>query len=251
MDLHISLAAEKLFQIGPVIVTNSMLATWLTMGILIVMAATTRLSLKFVPGRWQMITELVIGGMYDFFGGVVGHGIKKFFPLLATLFLFILTANWLSLLPGFGSIGIRVIEAGHEVLVPFLRGPTADLNTTFALASISVLAIQFYGLKTLGREYVGRFLNFTNPIYFFVGILEIISEISRLISFAFRLFGNVFAGEVLLAVIAFLIPPIMIYILPLLLPLPFFFLEVFVGFIQALVFSMLTAVFLNIATSNH
>ena len=164
---------------------------------------------------------------------------------MGTLFIFIIFLNWFGLLPGVGTIGFYEIEEGHEVaekvFVPLFRAGSADLNTTLALALISVVSIQISGIKTLGKEYIGRFFNFKNPIYFFVGILELISEFSKIISFAFRLFGNIFAGEVLLTVIAFLIPVIA--------PLPFLGLELFVGFIQALVFSMLTSVFLSLATT--
>ena len=127
--------------------------------------------------------------------------------------------------------------------MPLFRGPTADLNTTIALALISVFMIQFYGFKHLGLKYLKKFFNFSNPINAFIGILELISEFSRIISFAFRLFGNIFAGEVLLTVISFLIPFIA--------PLPFLGLEIFVGFIQALVFTMLSLVFISMATSHH
>jgi F-type H+-transporting ATPase subunit a len=135
-------------------------------------------------------------------------------------------------------------ESAHETeFVPLLRGATADLNTTLAIAIIAVFSIQFYGVRSLGIGYFKKFLNFSDPIMFGVGLLEIVSEFSRIVSFAFRLFGNIFAGEVLLTVIAFL--------MPLFAPLPFLGLELFVGFIQALVFSMLTAVFLNMATVSH
>jgi F-type H+-transporting ATPase subunit a len=144
-------------------------------------------------------------------------------------------SNWSGLLPGVGSIGI----SEHEKLIPLFRAPTADLNTTLALAIVAIISVQWAGLKTLGVHYLSKFINFSSPVNFFVGILEIISEFSRLISFTFRLFGNIFAGEVLLAVVAFLIPAVV--------PVPFLGMEIFVGFIQALVFSMLTATFLSMA----
>jgi len=127
--------------------------------------------------------------------------------------------------------------------VPLLRGPTADLNMTIALAIIAVIAMQYFGFKTLGVKYSHRFINIKNPILGFVGFLEIISDLSKVISFAFRLFGNIFAGEVLLAVMAFLMPFIA--------PMPFLMLELFVGFIQALVFSTLTSVFINVALAHE
>ena len=237
---HISLAAEKILVIAGFGITNSLFATWVVMGILFIFSYRVTRKMTLTPGYAQSIAELVIGGFYDFFASVVGHKhIKKFFPLIISFFLFIIIANWFGLLPGVGTIGFFK-EAGE--FVPLLRGPTADLNTTLALAIVSIVAIQYFGFKTVGKHYSSRFLNFSDPIYFFLGILEIVSEVSKIISFAFRLFGNIFAGEVLLAVMAFLIPFIV--------PLPFLGLEIFVGFIQALVFSMLTAVFLQVAISH-
>jgi F-type H+-transporting ATPase subunit a len=296
---HISLVAEKIGSIYGLPITNSILMTWFTMGILIVFSILATRKIKMVPDTIQSIAELVVDGLHGLFTSVVGaHYVDRFFPLLATIFLFIIIANWGGLLPGVGTIGFHeevkevtvnetenaqvpqnpevttspsevgtttaheVTPVVHEttssaatteststhgaqttVFVPLLRGATADLNTTFALAIIAVWMIQVFGIQSLGLGYFKKFLNFSNPIMFAIGLLEIVSEISRIISFAFRLFGNIFAGEVLLTVIAFL--------MPLIAPLPFIGLELFVGFIQALVFSMLTAVFLNMATVSH
>jgi len=203
------------------------------------LAATRKLSL--IPGGLQSIAEIIVDGIHNLFSAVLHEKTNTFFPLLATLFIFIISMNWIGLLPGVGSIGLRMLSEGHEKFVPLFRPGTADLNTTLALAFVAVLFIQYYGLRSLGMGYVGKFLNFKNPIYFFVGILELAGEFTKVISFAFRLFGNIFAGEVLLTVIAFL--------MPILVPLPFLGLELFVGFIQALVFSMLTAAFLAQATA--
>jgi F-type H+-transporting ATPase subunit a len=137
----------------------------------------------------------------------------------------------------------ETIDKPYAVKVPVLRPGTADLNTTLALALISVLTTQFVGFYFQRFSYFSKFINFSGPIMFFVGILEIISEIAKVVSFSFRLFGNIFAGEVLLVVIAFLVP--------LVVPMPFYGLELFVGFIQALVFSMLSLVFFNMATHGH
>lgn len=237
-ELHISLAAEKIGEIGGFSVTNSLLATWIVMGMLIVLSVQATKRMTLVPGNGQSVAELLVGGLYDFFSSVLGHRIKQFFPLIASFFIFIIFSNWFGLLPGVGTIGFPE----HGKFVPLLRGGTADLNTTLALAIVSIVAIQYFGFKTIGFHYSSRFLNFANPIYFFLGLLEIISEVSKIISFAFRLFGNIFAGEVLLSVMAFLMPFIV--------PLPFLALELFVGFIQALVFSMLTAVFIQVAISH-
>lgn len=131
----------------------------------------------------------------------------------------------------------------HQVYVPLFRAGTADLNTTIALGLISIFMTQFYGFKYLQMGYLSKYFNFESPIMFFVGILELISEFSKIISFAFRLFGNIFAGEVLLVVI--------MYLAGLVVPMPFYGLEIFVGFMQALVFSMLSVVFFNMATLGH
>jgi F-type H+-transporting ATPase subunit a len=140
-----------------------------------------------------------------------------------------------------GSFGL---EDEHHHFTPLLRSPASDLNFTLALAILTVVAVNVFGIAAIGAwKHISKFFNFSSPINFFVGILEFISEIARMISFAFRLFGNVFAGEVLLVVIAFLAPFIA--------PVPFFFLEIFVGFIQAFVFAMLALVFIAIATVEH
>lgn len=162
-----------------------------------------------------------------------------YFPLLATLFLFIAVNNWLGLLPGVGSI---TVVTSHGT-APLLRGATADLNTTFALAMISVVVTQIYAIRRLGLfTHLKKYISL-NPVLLFVGILELVSEFSKMISFSFRLFGNIFAGEVLLVVISSLAPVIA--------PLPFFFLELFIGFIQALVFTALTLIFLEIVGAEH
>lgn len=138
---------------------------------------------------------------------------------------------------------VQPTHSAEGKFVPYFRAGTADLNTTIALALISMVMVQVVGFKFLGFHYIKKFLDFSNPIAFFVGILEFVSDISKIISFAFRLFGNIFAGEVLLAVISFLVPVVV--------PMPFYGLEIFVGLVQALVFAMLSLVFFNIATIGH
>lgn len=240
--LHISLVAEEIFKLGGIVpVTNSLLTAWIVMAILIIFSFFATRKLSLVPGGLQSIAEILIDGFYNLFETVVHEKVSQFFPLLMTLFIFIIGINWTELLPGVGTIGITK-ESGR-LFVPLFRPSTADLNLTLALALISVLVIQYTGLKTLGSRYLKKFFNFSNPINFFVGVLELISELSKIISFSFRLFGNIFAGDVLLTVVAFLIP--------LFAPLPFLGMELFVGFIQALVFSMLTAAFLSLATSSE
>lgn len=239
--LHISLTAENIFYLGNFPISNSIFTTWLVMLLLIITAFIVRNNLSIIPGYALSIAEIIIGGVYNLFEQVNGEKNRIFFPLVGTLFIYIVSANWIGLLPGVGTIGINKIVDHQESFIPLFRSATADLNTTLALAIIAVFALQYYGVKEIGlKTYFSRFINFSNPLLFFSGLLEAESEITKVVSFAFRLFGNIFAGEVLLAVVAFLIP--------LFVPLPFLMLELFVGFIQALVFAMLTAVFLSVAT---
>lgn len=236
--LHISLAAERLWTFAGMSISNAFLTTFLVMAILVVLSVIATRKLSLIPGSAQVLAESIIGGLYDFFGSIAGKHISQFFPLVATFFIFIVVANWVGLLPGVGTVGFH----HGEEFIPLFRAATADLNMTIALAIVSVLAMQYFGFKNLGAHYSSRFINFKDPIMFGVGILELASDISKVVSFAFRLFGNIFAGEVLLGVIAFLMPFIV--------PLPFLFMELFVGLIQALVFSMLSAAFFNVAVSH-
>lgn len=245
-ELHISISAEPIFNLGPLVVTNSMLVSWLVTGGLIAFAVLVSKKIKPTnkPKGVQALVEFVIESLYGLVTSVAGdRRAKIFFPYIATFFIFILISNWVGLLPGFGSIGFEHIIDGEKSFVPLLRGATADLNITLALAITSVVLTQYIGLKYLGIRYIGKFINFASPIHFFIGMLELIAELAKILSFAFRLFGNIFAGEVLLAVMAFLVPIIA--------PLPFIGLELFVGAIQALVFAMLTLVFMNLATISH
>lgn len=239
MALHISLAAEKIGSIGGLPITNSLLTTWVVMALLVILSIKATHKMRLIPTGAQLVAEAIVGGLYDFFSSVVGKYIKQFFPFIATLFIYILVANWVGLLPGVGTVGFF-----HEAeFIPLFRAATADLNMTIALAIVSILAMQYFGFKTLGFHYSGRFISFKDPITFAVGLLEIMSDMSKVLSFAFRLFGNIFAGEVLLAVIAF--------IMPFIVPLPFLVMELFVGVIQALVFSMLSAAFFTMAVSHE
>jgi len=240
--MHISIAAEKLFNIGPLPVTNSLLVTWFTLFLFGVLVVVVRLRKRVVPLGIQNVVEYALETTYRTVCDAVEDDEKarRFFPLVMTIFLFVLIVNWFGLLPGFGSIGFFYAEGEHHSFTPLLRGASADLNTTIALALISVFLTQVYSIKYLGlKGYVGRFIKLKNPIMFFVGILELIAELAKIISFSFRLFGNIFAGEVLLLV--------MLTLLPFVVPLPFLVLEVFVGFIQALVFALLTLFFIKIA----
>lgn len=300
----IAIPAEPLFYGAPI--TNTMVATWMAIAVLLVISLVVRSRLAPVPGRIQGIVEIILEFFLDLAENIAGREkARRFFPLVMTIFLFIMVANWMGILPGFGTIGwvekTEVVAHHHHcdedpvgsaeyedclshvdvqvfddvgaiatlspgsvgddvsilewennpqegkvagVLIPFFRSANTDLNTTLAIAVVAMVMIHFWGFSALGLGHLGKFINFKEgPIGFFVGILETIAEAARLISFTFRLFGNIFAGEVLLAAIIFLIPLIGI--------IPFLGLELFVGLIQAFIFSMLTLVFATVATISH
>ena len=166
---------------------------------------------------------------------------KRLLPLIATLFIFIICTNLIALLPGFlGSFFIL----GENTPIPIFRSPNSDLTTTLALALITVVAIQYFSVRALGfTPYLSRFFNFTGLMPFILGLFEFLSESLRVLSFSFRLFGNVFAGEVLLLVTVFLVPFI--------LPVPFMVLEVFVGLIQAYIFCILALTYIRLSVAEH
>jgi F-type H+-transporting ATPase subunit a len=206
------------------------------------LALTLRRKLALVPAGMQNIAEIAIDGAMGLMDSVLGNrkASEKYLPLVFTIFIFVLFSNWLGLLPGVGSLIITRDGAS----APLFRSPASDLNFTLALALIAVTLINALGIAAIGfKKRASVFFNFKSPIDFFIGILELISEFAKIISFSFRLFGNVFAGEVLLAIMAFLVPYLV--------PLPFMFLEIFVGFVQAFIFGMLTLVFVAMATTEH
>jgi F-type H+-transporting ATPase subunit a len=245
--MHISLAAETLFHLGPFPITNSFLTSLIATVILIILAIITGKNYKKLPGGVQSFFELAYEAFDDLATNIIGEKGKKYVPLVATFFIYIIFSNWLSLLPGVGSIGKYEIEEGEKIFVPFLRGGNADLNTTMALALISVAAAQIYGIRASGlKKHLHHFLN---P-------LEIIGEFSKILSFGFRLFGNIFAGEVLLLAGASMLVLVTgnsspVYGIPGgIIQTPFLMLEIFVGFIQAFIFSVLSLVFISIYV-NH
>jgi len=237
--LEIVLHGEKLGKVAGLPITNAMVYSWFVTVIMIALAFVIRKKTALIPSRFQGAVESVIGGARGFMADILGSTTKanKFFAFIATLFFFILMNNWLALLP-IGSLQFH----GHHIF----RTTNSDLNHTLILAVLAVIMIQVFGITTIGFfKYAGKFFvnPFKDPIGCFIGILEIASEIAKLISFSFRLFGNIFAGEVLLVIIS--------YLLPFGAPLPFMFLEMFVGLIQAVVFATLTLVFVKIATVEH
>ncbi len=244
---EISIKAEELFHIGSWPVTNSLLLASISMLVIGVITFILHRKLATVPGTFQSVFELLIDQIFGVMDSVLGKRSlsERYFPLIASIFLFVLVSNWLGLMPFVGSIGLTPHTGEHYgTFIPLFRAPAADLNFTVILAIISILATQFLGILALGiKRHASKYFTFKNPIYTFVGLLEFVSEFAKIISFSFRLFGNVFAGEVLLIIIGFLAP----YILPL----PFLILEVFVGFMQAFIFAMLTLVFVAIAVAEE
>lgn len=288
-DLHISLAAEKLLDFGWFSITNSMLMMFIAMVLVFLFLWRTAGRARIEPGgRIDSLAEIVVEGLQGLVTGVAGRSLaRRIFPLIASLFVFILVANWTALLPGVGTIGIcekvhhaedehaaeakpgaaakeakpaeaKPAEAkpaakdgaqasstkgntcgGDTHFVPLLRAANADLNMTLAMALVSVFMIQFYGVAYHG---VGGYLKeMATPPFLFP--VHVISELSRILSLAARLFGNIFGGEVFLGVIFFLFP--------LFLPLIPLGLEVFFGFIQAVLFSVLTLVYISMAAAGH
>jgi F-type H+-transporting ATPase subunit a len=237
--IHVDLKAAVLGHLFGLPITNSLIMTWIVMTILIVFAILVGGNVKMIPGKVQTAVEWMFEGAMAYIAETLGSDklAKRFFPLLATIFFFVLVSNELEFFPGVGSIGFF---QANGLLTPLLRAPTADLNLTLALAFISFFTIEITGIAVLGAgKYAGKYLNFKSFVGFFVGILEIISNLGRLISFSFRLFGNIFAGEVLILVASFFLP----YILPV----PLIGFEMFVGVIQALVFAMLTLFFIKLS----
>jgi F-type H+-transporting ATPase subunit a len=278
-DIHISARAEPLACIGGervgeacspgtiLPITNALVMTVLVDLLLLLVIIFGARNMQLVPRGFQNLVEVVVEGFYNFALGIDRRNVSKFFPLPATIFIFFLVANMLGLIPGVGSIGICVPAAPEaaaapaaasssvlsglpgycgagNILIPWLRAPAADLNVTFAFALVAVFMIEFFGVQALGLSYFTRFFNLREgALGFFVSLIELISEISRIISFAFRIFGNIFGGEVILIVMSFLLG----YVLPL----PFYGFELFVAFIQAVIFAVLTLVFMSIAVVAH
>lgn len=245
--ISIHLAPDAVGHLFGVPITNTLLTVWLTMAILVVVALLVRNKLALLPTKGQVATELLIGGVYDYMTDVLESKVlaKKFFPLVMTIFIFILTMNWVGLLPGVDSIGIHSEVTSHgEVInkfIPFFHPAATDLNITIGFAIIAFVAIELAGVTLLGFfKYAGKFINFRSPLGFVIGLIELLSEMARLISFSFRLFGNIFAGKTLLLVVMFLATP---YILPV----PLIAYELFVGFIQAFIFAILTLYFIKLA----
>lgn len=266
----IQIQPEVIFYIGPLPVTNTLIGTWISIiALLLIFFFGTRRR-NLIPSGMQNVVEWIVEYLLNLTEGVSGKvKAKKFFPLVATFFIFILFCNLLDVFPGvdtIGTVNLEAIKLAHlspptsiflfgdysNKLVPWVRPGTSDLNLTLAMALVSVIVTQIFGFYTLGAKvHLSKYFNFKalfthgvqGPIEFFVGLIELVTELSRILSFSFRLFGNIFAGSAVLALFALLVPFFGEVI--------FIPLELFVAFVQALIFALLTLVFLEIATSSH
>jgi F-type H+-transporting ATPase subunit a len=283
LNVHVELAAETLFKIGPVPVTNSMVTMWGVMAILILVFWLAARKKQAVPGKFQMIIELIVDFIRNLVISTAGPKLgRKIMPLIMGLFVFILFANLSGLLPGMGTIGEwqepehetaavtttgeTTSEDSHEatttdeshdaaavteeedhgkVLLPYLRAPNADINMTLAMALIAIVTVQLAGIRAHGV--IGRVKHMADPPFLLP--IEIIGEVSRVVSLAARLFGNVFAGEVLLGVMFAFGESLKVAVIPFLFPVVFLFLEVLFSSIQAIVFSLLVLIYITLAAA--
>lgn len=259
---HVQLPSERIFEVAGFPITNTLIASWLTIIVLVIFFFICTRRMQLIPGRLQNLAELIVETLLNFVQGVAGEKhARLIFPAVATIFIYVITNAYLALLPFFGTVTVT----GPEGTVPLFRGANTDINVPLSIAVMSGIFVEFWGMKTLGAfRYLGEFFNVdqigrgireifrgkirsavTNIgfgiINLFVGLLEVLSHLIRIVSFTFRLFGNMTAGEILLLVSVFLIPFIF--------SIPFYGLELLVGFIQALIFAGLTLVFGVIAVA--
>ncbi|MDD5251225.1 MAG: F0F1 ATP synthase subunit A, partial [Patescibacteria group bacterium] len=264
--MAVPVAAEKIFEVGGMPITNSLLNGWVAVLAVVVLAVALNRKTSLIPRGLQNVAEKALEFLLDFMDQVTHDRTKsrRFLPIAGTLFLFILFSNWLGLIPGVGTIGFWEMENGKKVLIPLFRAATSDLNLTLAMGISAIVISHVVGVATIGFfKYWGKFIQvagvwraihgitrkplqhvaldvFVACIEVMVGIIELISEVAKMISLSLRLFGNVFAGEVLLWVF--------LHLLAFIVPIPFLFMELIVGVVQAMIFSTLTLVYLTVAT---
>ena len=242
--IHVALSAERLGEWFGIPITNTLITSWAVLLVLVVVAFFIGKNTRLVPGKIQTAVELLYSVVIDYMTETLESRklALRFFPLIMTLFLFIFCSNVLEFTPGIGSVGFYQGLAEHTEFIPLFRSVNSDLNVTLALAIISFFVIEITGIIVIGfLKYFSKFVNFKSLLGFVIGIIELFSEIARLIAFSFRLFGNIFAGEVLIVVAIFFVPY--------LLPVPLMLFELFVGVIQAAIFSLLTLFFIKIAVT--
>ena len=261
---HPELPAEVVFRPFGFPLTNSVIAAWITIIVLVGFSYAVTRRLRLIPRRLQALLEFILGALLNFCQTVAGEkNGRRFFPIVATIFLFVAFNTWLSLLPGFGSI---LVTSAEGESVHLLRAANTDINMPLAIALMSFVSVGYFGIRSLGVGYLGKFFNvgqflaglrqltrgklraglngmFIGVIHIFIGFIETLSNLVRIISFTLRLFGNMTAGEILLVMATFLIP--------FLFALPFYGLELLGGFVQALIFSGLTLIFLTVAVTSH
>ena len=253
----IPLHAVDIWNIGGFPITNSMVVTWVVALGLIIFARLATSNLKEVPSGMQNFAEWLVEGLYGFLGNIIGDQmVKKTFWFFGTIFIFIVSCNWFGLVPGVGTVGWK--EAGSSEIIPWFRGANADLNMTFAMSMVffgcwTVWAIQANGVGGVLTHIFGAKGNTSGAlkvlmtvVFLIVGVLEVVSILFRPVSLSFRLFGNVYAGESMLEAMSKIVPS-----LAWLIPIPFYFLELLVGVVQALVFMLLTSVFTLLITSHE
>lgn len=272
--IHISVKAEPIVDIVGFQITNSLIFSWIVMLMFLAIGIYYSRSIKKQKKSGVFyVLHMFFTYLHDLIASVLHEKVSYFYPLLGAYFFYILVNNWMGIMPTVGSLLIKPVqvvsnklsgegehvkttentessetkevvgEESHEKKIPLFRSNNADLNATVALALITVFFVQYYGFKYNGTGYLKKFFNFSTPIMAFVGILELISEFARILSFAFRLFGNILAGEILITIVAALIPPVTSFIL-----VPFFTLEIMAGAIQALIFTMISTVLISMAT---
>lgn len=235
----LSLSSDVLAHIGSLPITNTLLDTLFVDAALLGLTYYVYKKTSVVPGFIQVLIELTVNLFYELTESVAGSQTYKIFPYVMSFFIFILFANWSGLLPIISDFGFY----HGSNFTPLLRSPSTDLNTTLALALISLTATHTMSIKTIGlKHYLNRFFSL-NPLAAYTGIMELISEVVKIISFSFRLFGNIFVGELMLG----LLSASYAYILPI----PLIIYELFVGFIQATIFALLTMAFMSIFTTKH
>ena len=258
-----TLYAEPIFHVGDFAVTNALFTSWIAVFLIIIISISLRSKLKLIPKGIQNFFEIILEGALSLCDQVTGSRktTTKVFPLAISVFFFILINNWLGILP-FGGLGLVQNSGGESTFIPFIRSGTADINTTLALSLMAVIGANLFGIISIGIwKTFNKYVNLkalagivtkvrreptvlvVAPVTFFVGVLELIGEFAKVASLSFRLFGNVFAGEVLLLSMSAL--------LAYGLPIPFLFLEIFVGAIQAFIFAILVLVYFTIASQDH
>ncbi len=269
---HVVLPSEAMFHVGDFKITNTLISSWITIILLCLLFFFATRKMKIIPGRLQSFAEVVVDGIYNTIEGVAGEKhVRTFFPIVTTIFIYVVTNALLALTPFWGSWGPieHVTEGAHSstIIVPFLRAANTDINLTLSIALVSFIFIEYLGFSKIGPlKYIDSFFQFSalgkafgqlfkgdgkafisglafGFINIYVGLLEILSHFIRIVSFTFRLFGNMTAGEILLGVMTFLVAFIA--------PVPFYGLETLVGFLQAMIFAGLTLVFGVMAVTSH